>query len=137
MLPIPRRSSIAVSAQTQGNHREVQWEPLITRDCASPQTVPLLATSPRCLAHCWLDDEQRDQGQRCLVACWQSDYQSTDRDGSSNVTKLTDLPGLTSPTDPDRAESDRALDEALACLKCRLAAETPRLESHPCQCHSC
>lgn len=44
--------------------------------------------SNRCLAHCWLDDEQREQGQRCLVGCWQGNYQATysiDRAGYSAI----------------------------------------------------
>ncbi|MCU0527395.1 MAG: hypothetical protein MUF72_21520 [Elainella sp. Prado103] len=58
----------------------------------------------RCLAHCWLDDEQREQGQRCLVGCWQGTYQPDDQ--------------------LDRHQVDRANDSAdVPCQSTHLCAE--------------
>ncbi len=42
---------------------------------AVPQACsPSCNQTNRCLAHCWMDDSQREQGQRCLVGCWQTNH---------------------------------------------------------------
>jgi hypothetical protein len=106
-----------VEYQSRKRHRNVLPSQAATEVCTVYQDP-----QARCLQHCWLTDEEREQNQRCLVACWSDEglaipeavYRSLTRVNPAGVNPAGVNPEVSSNSEPQEESS----------LRCRWATAT-------------